>query len=149
MKDKIQVMKFGGTSVGNAACIRRAAEIIERAARGGRVVAVVSAMGGVTNRLIEAAQASANGNRPTAIEITETLRKQHHDAVEDLIRNDERRAKLTADIETIIEEVTGLCYGTALLRELTPRVFDEILSAGERLSARLVRPMIFISKRLA
>jgi len=138
MKDKIQVMKFGGTSVGNAACIRRAAEIIERAARGGRVVAVVSAMGGVTNRLIEAAQASANGNRPTAIEITETLRKQHHDAVEDLIRNDERRAKLTADIETIIEEVTGLCYGTALLRELTPRVFDEILSVGERLSARLV-----------
>jgi aspartate kinase len=138
MKEKLQVMKFGGTSVGDASCIRRAAEIIERAARGGRVVAVVSAMGGVTNRLIEAAQASASGNRPTAMQIAETLRKQHHDVVEDLIRNDERRAKLTADIETIIEEVTGLCYGTALLRELTPRVFDEILSIGERLSARLV-----------
>ncbi len=41
-------------------------------------------------------------------------------------------------MEKILEEVSGLCYGTALLRELTPRVFDEILSSGERLSARLL-----------
>ena len=59
--NNLQVMKFGGTSVGNAECIRRAAEIVAGAASEGSVVAVVSAMGGVTNRLIEAAQASAAG----------------------------------------------------------------------------------------
>ncbi len=62
-KEKIRVMKFGGTSVGDATRIRRAAEIVAAAAKDGSVVAVVSAMGGVTNRLIEAAQASAAGNR--------------------------------------------------------------------------------------
>jgi aspartokinase/homoserine dehydrogenase 1 len=137
-KEKIRVMKFGGTSVGDATRIRRAAEIVAATAKEGSVIAVVSAMGGVTNRLIEAAQASASGNRDTAVQIAETLRKQHQQAVEDLVRHDDRRLLLAAEIEKIIEQVTGLCYGTALLRELTPRVFDEILSTGERLSARLL-----------
>src|SRR5258705_5319852 len=137
-KEKIRVMKFGGTSVGDATRIRRAAEIVAAAAKEGSVIAVVSAMGGVTNRLIEAAQASAAGNRDTAVQIAETLRKQHQQAVEDLVSHDDRRLLLAAEIEKIIEQVTGLCYGTALLRELTPRVLDEILSTGERLSARLL-----------
>jgi aspartate kinase len=137
-KEKIRVMKFGGSSVGDATRIRRAAEIVAAAAKEGSVVAVVSAMGGVTNRLIEAAQASAAGNRDTAVQIAETLRKQHLEAVEDLVSHDDRRLLLAAEIEKIIEQVTGLCYGTALLRELTPRVLDEILSTGERLSARLL-----------
>ena len=137
-KEKIRVMKFGGTSVGDATRIRRAAEIVAAAAKDGSVVAVVSAMGGVTNRLIDAAQASAAGNRDTAVQIAETLRKQHQQAVEDLVSHDDRRLLLAAEIEKIIEQVTGLCYGTALLRELTPRVLDEILSTGERLSARLL-----------
>jgi aspartokinase/homoserine dehydrogenase 1 len=137
-REKIRVMKFGGTSVGDAERIRRAAEIVAAAAKEGAVVAVVSAMGGVTNRLIEAAQASAAGNRDTAVQIAETLRKQHQKAVEDLVSNGDKRLLLTAEIEKIIEHVTGLCYGTALLRELTPRVLDEILSTGERLSARLL-----------
>jgi aspartate kinase len=137
-KEKIRVMKFGGTSVGDATRIRRAAEIVATAAKEGSVVAVVSAMGGVTNRLIEAAQASAAGNRDTAVQIAEPLRKQHQEAVEDLVSNDDRRLLLAAEFEKIIEQVTGLCYGTALLRELTPRVLDEILSTGERLSARLL-----------
>src|ERR1700738_3878490 len=137
-KETIRVMKFGGTSVGDAACIRRAAEIVAAASSDAAVVAVVSAMGGVTNRLIEAAQSSATGNRSPAVEIAETLAKQHRAAIEDLVSNDDSRAKLSAEIEKIIEHVTGLCYGTALLRELTPRVLDEIVSTGERLSARLL-----------
>jgi len=131
-------MKFGGTSVGDAACIRRAAEIVAAASSDAAVVAVVSAMGGVTNRLIEAAQSSATGDRGPGVEIAEALGKQHRAAIEDLVSNDDRRAKLVAEIEKIIEHLTGLCYGTALLRELTPRVLDEIVSTGERLSARLL-----------
>jgi aspartate kinase len=131
-------MKFGGTSVGDAACIRRAAEIIAAAAAEGPVVAVVSAMSGVTNRLIEAAQASSTGNRRLAAELAERLREQHQTAIEALVSDADRRTELSGETEKIIEHVTGLCYGTALLRELTPRVLDEILSTGERLSARLL-----------
>jgi len=108
--------------------------------RGGRgsVVAVVSAMGGVTNRLIEAAQASAAGEMAAAGNLAETLRQQHQGAIEILVEDGEKRAQLTSELRQIIEEVTSLCRGTALLRELTPRTLDAISSAGERLSARLL-----------
>src|SRR5215472_9542104 len=62
MKKRLQVMKFGGTSVGDASCIARAAKIIVDAAKEHRCVAVVSAMSGVTNRLIEAANQAQAGN---------------------------------------------------------------------------------------
>src|SRR5260370_41100036 len=63
MKSKLQVMKFGGTSVGDASCIARAAQIVAQAADGNSVVTVVSAMSGVTNRLGEAANRAAGGDR--------------------------------------------------------------------------------------
>jgi len=138
MRDKLQVMKFGGTSVGNADCIRRAAEIVARAAREGSVVAVVSAMGGVTNHLIEAAQASALGDMSAAGYLADTLRQQHQEAIETLIGEGNKRAQLAAELKELIEEVTSLCRGTALLRELTPRTLDAISSVGERLSARVL-----------
>jgi aspartate kinase len=137
-KENIRVMKFGGTSVGDAACIRRAAEIVVAAALEGPVVVVVSAMGGVTNRLSEAAQAAAEGNAGTAGELAAALRAQHQAAIEVLVSDNDKRAQLAEEIEQIIAAVTGLFRGTALLRELTPRAFDAILSTGERLSARLL-----------
>jgi aspartate kinase len=138
MRDNLQVMKFGGTSVGNAECIRRAAEIVARAARERSVVAVVSAMSGVTNHLIVAAQASALGDMGAAGNLADILRQQHQEAIETLIGEANKRAQLSAELKEIIEEVTSLCRGTALLRELTPRTLDAISSAGERLSARLL-----------
>jgi aspartokinase/homoserine dehydrogenase 1 len=102
------------------------------------VIAVVSAMGGVTNRLIEAAQASAAGDMEAARNIAETLGQQHQGAIEILIGDAGRRAQLASELKEILEEVTSLCRGTALLRELTPRTLDAISSAGERLSARLL-----------
>jgi aspartate kinase len=131
-------MKFGGTSLGDAQCIRRAVQILRAAANDGAIVAVVSAMGGVTNRLIDAAHMSETGNMRAAGELGEALLKQQHDAVKDLIDRHEERAKLSADIEKIIEQAMGLCRGTALLRELTPRTLDAISSVGERLSALVV-----------
>jgi len=138
MSDNLQVMKFGGTSMGDAECIRRAAEIVAAAAHEGSVVAVVSAMGGVTNRLIKAAQTSAQGDQQTAATVTGELRAQHSAAISALVADSSRRAQLTAVMESILQEVANLCRGTALLRELTPRTLDAISSAGERLSARLL-----------
>lgn len=138
MNDNLQVMKFGGTSVGNAECIRRAADIVARAAADGSVVVVVSAMGGVTNRLLEAAHSSSVGDMDAAGNLAEALRLQHQEAIEILIGDEGQRAQLVAELKEIIEEVTSLCRGTALLRELTTRTLDAISSAGERLSARLM-----------
>ena len=137
MSEKIRVMKFGGTSVGDAECIRRAAEIIA-ASDQSATVAVVSAMSGVTTRLIAAARACEAGDARVAIELAETLSRQHLSAIDTLVSDREARLRFAAETERVLEELTSLCRGTTLLRELTPRALDTISSVGERLSARLM-----------
>jgi len=131
-------MKFGGTSVGDASCIARVAQILKDAARENSVVAVVSAMSGVTNRLIEAANRSQDGDREHADAIFKDLRKQHEAALAALIRDGQRRQQVAARLEKTFSDGERLCQGTALLREVTPRALDAISSLGERLSAPLV-----------
>jgi aspartokinase/homoserine dehydrogenase 1 len=131
-------MKFGGTSVGNGECIQRTAEIVARAAKDGPVVTVVSAMGGVTNNLVASAARSAAGDQTAAADLARTLREKHQAAIDIVTTDNETRARLRADMETVIDEVTSLCRGTAMLRELTPRALDSISSAGERLSSRIL-----------
>jgi len=138
MTDKLRVMKFGGTSVGDADCIKRAAEIVVRATRKGAVVVVVSAMSGVTNNLTLAAQRSATGDETKSREITDALLHLHNAAVAALIRNEIRRSQLTGEVERIVGEVVSFCRGIALLRELTPRTLAVVSGVGERLSARLM-----------
>jgi aspartokinase/homoserine dehydrogenase 1 len=138
MSARLQVMKFGGTSVGNAECIARAAKIIAEGARAGRCVAVVSAMSGVTNRLIEAAKTAQIGNNAGASAAMETLRLQHETALTTLIQGEEERGCVRKKLGAVLAEGLRFCEGTALLRELSPRTMDAISSLGERLSAPLV-----------
>jgi bifunctional aspartokinase / homoserine dehydrogenase 1 len=138
MKPKLQVMKFGGTSVGDASCIARTAQIIAQAARENACVAVVSAMSGVTNRLIEAAHRSGTGDGQQGAAALVALRKQHEEALRSLVRDERARRAVVEEMEEVFEEGSRLFEGTALLRELTPRTLDSISSLGERLSAPLV-----------
>ena len=138
MTTKLQVMKFGGTSVSNAECIGRAAQIIAAGARECRCVAVVSAMSGVTNRLIDAAKTAQAGNSAGATAIMESLRAQHEVALEILVRNAEEHERVRQKMEAVLADGHRFCGGTALLRELSPRTLDTISSLGERLSAPLV-----------
>jgi aspartate kinase len=138
MSEKLCVMKFGGTSVRNAECIWRVSEIVAAAARQRPVVVVVSAMSGVTNSLIEAAQRSASGDDGACVEIATNLRRVHLTALRGLICNEDRIAQRLAEAEHIITEAANFCWATALLRELTPRTLDVISGAGERLSTQLV-----------
>jgi len=134
----LRVMKFGGTSVGDADCIERVVEIILSSSRESNLVVVVSAMSGVTNRLTEAATQSEAGDRETVTSIFDCLRKQHKAAAVSLIHSVEERNRICLQIEEIIQEGEHLCLGTILLRELTLRARDAISSLGERLSAPLV-----------
>src|SRR6266850_755178 len=138
MKLRLQVMKFGGTSVGDASCIARTARIIARAAKENPCVVVVSAMSGMTNRLIEAAKTAQAGNGAEAEAIMDALRQQHETALSSLLPDEQKRARLRERMEQVLAEGRRLCEGTALLRELTPRTLDAISSLGERLSAPLV-----------
>jgi aspartokinase/homoserine dehydrogenase 1 len=138
VKTRLQVMKFGGTSVGDAACIARTAQIIAKSAGEGACIAVVSAMSGVTNRLIEAAKRAGNGASDAGTETLEALRKQHAEALTNLVREEKARKEIEEEMEDVFSEGRRLFEGTALLRELTPRTLDTISSLGERLSAPLV-----------
>jgi aspartate kinase len=138
MKSRLQVMKFGGSSVGDASCIARAAQIVAAAARNTPCVAVVSAMSGVTNRLIEAAKAAQTGDHGAAFAVFDLLWAQHNAALTTLIPSAELRLPIHQRMEEVFAEGRRLCEGTALLRELTPRVLDAISSLGERLSAPMV-----------
>ena len=138
MKPRLQVMKFGGTSVGDAVCIARTAQIIAKGTREKACVAVVSAMSGVTNRLIEVANKAQTGNVQEAVDAIEGLRAQHEAVLLNLTQNDAERCQLRKKIDAVLGEGRRLCEGTALLRELTPRTLDAISSLGERLSAPLV-----------
>jgi aspartate kinase len=135
MKHKLQVMKFGGTSVGDASCIARAAQIVAKAARENAIVTVVSAMSGVTNRLVEAARRAGAGEPQAGTTLIEALRHQHDDALAALVPAETMRPAVARRIDETLTQGQRLFDGTALLRELTPRALDTICSLGERLCA--------------
>jgi aspartokinase/homoserine dehydrogenase 1 len=134
----LRVVKFGGTSVGDAARIRKVVEIVRDAARESDLVVVVSAMSGVTNKLVEAAAHSEAGNREAVEMIFEELRERHRAVAGALIHSAPVRNRIHREVEQVFQEGERLCQGTALLRELTLRARDSISSLGERLSAPIV-----------
>jgi aspartate kinase len=138
MSKSLCVMKFGGTSVGDADCIRRAAAIVKEAAAQRPVVVVVSAMSGVTNRLIETANRAKAGQREFLPEMTAALRRQHLTALEALCSDVKKRGEISQGLNAVLDELERLLQGTALLAELTPRALDAISGTGERLSTPLL-----------
>jgi len=122
------VQKFGGTSVGGADPIRRLARIVSSSLPRKPLV-VVSAVGGVTNKLFalgELARAGAEW-KPDL----EAIEEQHRALVAEL-------GLSAALVEKLLSELSDLVRGIALIRELTPRTLDQLASFGERLSARIV-----------
>src|SRR5579883_1570028 len=132
------VMKFGGTSVGDAACIGRAAAIVKSAAAEASVAVVVSAMSGVTNRLIDAAHRAEGGDGAVAANLIAQLRAQHLDTLRTLVRDTRKAAEAEKNLSEVLAELERLLQGTSLLRELTPRALDAISGMGERLSTPLL-----------
>lgn len=137
-KKPLLVMKFGGTSVGDAGRIEKVAEIVRDASTDNNVVVVVSAMAGVTNKLIEAAKGAESGKHELVSTIFDELNREHKAVAELLTRSPEDQNSILQIIEEILLSGHHLCQGTLLLRELTLRALDSIAGLGERLSAPLV-----------
>ena len=134
----LRVVKFGGTSVGDATRIRKVVEIIRDAARDSDLVVVVSAMSGVTNKLVDATAHAEVGNHEGVAMIFEELRQRHRAVADALIHSVSVRSRIQREVEQVFQEGERLCQGTSLLRELTLRARDSISSLGERLSAPIV-----------
>ncbi len=138
LKKPIRVMKFGGTSVADASCIARVVEIVRAASVESHVVVVVSAMSGVTNKLIEAATHAEAGEQGAAAAIFDAIREQHETATGTLIRSTDERRRIHEKMADLLREGDRLCQGATFLRELTLRSRDTISSLGERLSAPII-----------
>src|SRR5207237_9931233 len=104
MQPRLQVVTFGGTSVGDASSIARAVEIIAQAAKQNGCIAVVSAMSGVTNRLIEAAKKAQTGNSGEAAAVVDALRQQHEAALTSLIQHQEERVRIRQRMDEVLGE---------------------------------------------
>jgi bifunctional aspartokinase / homoserine dehydrogenase 1 len=137
-KKPLLVMKFGGTSVGDASCMLRVVDIVRAASVQSNLVVVVSAMSGVTNKLIEASTLSQSGDRESARAIFEGLRKQHEATIKSLLDSPAERNRTATKLRILFEEGERLCENAALRGELTTAARDSISSLGERLSAPLL-----------
>ncbi|MBA3806242.1 MAG: lysine-sensitive aspartokinase 3 [Acidobacteria bacterium] len=129
-------MKFGGTSVEDAAAFERVSSIV-RAHEHERPVVVVSAMSGVTGALIGSVQVAASGNVLAALRGLEEHFARHERVAHELL-SDERRLLTKAGIEEARAEIASLLYSLAALKMPRSGLQDEIVSYGERLSARLL-----------
>ncbi len=121
------VMKFGGTSVGSAERIDRVAEIVKDH-RDRDPTLVVSAHSGVTDLLINAAERAADGS-PSV----DAIADRHFDLIDAY-----DAPGLTDEVDTLLSELEDLLRGISMVKELTPRTRDYVLSFGERLSVRTV-----------
>jgi aspartate kinase len=131
-------MKFGGTSVADAGCIRKVTKIIKSNVRDGELVVVVSAMSGVTNKLIEAADLAEARNLAGAEAILGDLRKQHAQAIQALIYSEASRNAVWRHINDLIDECAGWCAVAAAKGQLTSSTRDSVSGLGERLVAPLI-----------
>ena len=131
------VIKFGGTSVGDAAAIRRATDIV-RGRLGRDPIVVVSAMAGTTNQLIALAQQAAKGQLIGALRAVEALRERHLEQAALLLGDDHDSRELAAELSVMFDELAHLAEALSVLGDLTPRSQDAIAAMGERLSSQLV-----------
>jgi aspartate kinase len=133
------VMKFGGTSVEDPEAIGRTAAIVAgRVAQGKQPVVVVSAMAKVTDQLLRAGAAAAQGDRTGALAITSRLRARHRDTAIALVKNQADCAELVSFIDQKFDSLDEVLRGLSAILELTPRISDLIVSYGERVSSRTV-----------
>lgn len=135
---RLLVTKFGGTSVGSAEAIRGLTAITTtNRTTWDHVVVVVSALSGVTDKLLNIVRvAQTTGDAAAVAALHAELRQRHHDVIGELL--DAEQAAIQAEIDGLLDECARLCEGVRVLGELTPRTLDAIAGLGERMSARIV-----------
>ena len=140
---KTLVMKFGGTSVGDAAAMAQTVDIVRQAhLEWPRLVVVTSALSGMTNLLLESASHAAQGDLGAAYQAEARLRTAHYTIADGMVKDLARCAQVKQEINHLISDFLNLCQAISVLGESTPRALDAVASLGERLSVRLLAASI-------
>jgi len=132
----MKVLKFGGTSVGSAENIKRVKKIVQ--SQNCDVIVVVSALGGITDKILEAAQNASVGNNDFQIQLSEITEK-HHEVIQ-LLFNGAGSIKYIVD--ELLDELKQILTGITLVGELTEKTLDRIAGIGERISSHIVAQFI-------
>ena len=132
-------MKFGGTSVGSVNSILNVKKIVE--AEQEPVIVVVSALGGITDKLIATSQMAAGGDSGYEVALAE-IKKRHIDMIETLIPDGGQKENLLLIANQLLTELGGIYQGLYLIRDLSAKTLAAIVSYGERISSRIVTTLI-------
>lgn len=130
------VLKFGGTSVGDAEAIKRTASIVA-SRRDRKPIVVVSALAGVTNALIALGEQSSKGHLIGAVRAVEGIRARHLEVAEALLGSTDECAEVCSEMSALCDELAHLAEALSILGDATPRSLDMVASFGEQLSSIL------------
>ena len=136
----MKVMKFGGTSVGSVKSILSLKKIVETEARTQPVVVVVSALDGITDRLIATSKMAKQGDEHYREEF-DAMVTRHHQMIEAIIQDDKKRIDLFNNVDQLFDQLKSIFYGVYLIHDLSEKTADTIVSYGERLSSHIVAAM--------
>jgi len=130
---RMKVIKFGGTSVGSVENIRKIDEIVRN--QQSDLIIVVSAVGGITDRLLAAANAGARGGDITAL--LDEIWVRHEQIMAGLF-DPGNLEEVTVRMKNLFDELEKILQGVRLIGELTPKTLDKVLGFGERLSSLFI-----------
>ena len=137
----MKVMKFGGTSVGSVKSILSLKKIVETEARTQPVVVVVSALDGITDKLIATSKMAKQGDEHYREEF-DAMVTRHHQMIEAIIQDEKKRIDLFNNIDQLFEQLKSIYFGVFLIHDLSKKTEDAIVSYGERLSSHIVAAMV-------
>lgn len=137
----MKVLKFGGTSVGSVQSILSLKRIVENEAKRQPVIVVVSALSGITDKLISTAMTALRHDDHWKREF-DAMVDRHHKMIDTIITDNKKREDLFNRVDSLFEQLRSIYYGVYLIHDLSQKTQDTIVSYGERLSSNIVATLI-------
>ncbi|MBE6264228.1 MAG: bifunctional aspartate kinase/homoserine dehydrogenase I [Prevotella sp.] len=137
----MKVLKFGGTSVGSVKSILSLKRIVENEAKRQSVVVVVSALGGITDKLIATSQLALKHD-PKWKEEFDAMVERHHSMIDHIIDDTTQQEDLFNKVDALFDQLKSIYHGVFLVHDLSEKTLCAIVSYGERLSSNIVATLI-------
>lgn len=137
----MKVLKFGGTSVGSVESILSLRNIVMNEAKEQSVIVVVSALGGITDKLIETSRLALAGDERYRNEF-DAIVDRHHKMIDTIITDTKDRERLFNKVDSLLEQLRSIYFGVFLIHDLSKKTQDAIVAYGERLSSNIVATLI-------
>ena len=137
----MKVLKFGGTSVGSVESILSLKAIVEKEAQEQPIIVVVSALGGITDKLIATSVLAQKGDEAWKDEF-QAMVERHHKMIDTIITDPRKREQLFNIVDSLFEQLRSIYFGVYLIHDLSKKTQDAIVSYGERLSSNIVATLV-------